>query len=204
MTQSGISAWIFFCNLVMLHCNSLYYICALALCLCSTSFSSELRDVHSHVFPTLGELLGRSNYHKVSAGKSQGLLSSSELTSSALKTSSIGNGLVYLEFYPELSCAGSVTYSTGINSGMCLPANNYVRPPFADDDEFYYKFPFQSFRIDGVTGTEWFPLILYFYCYVVFFFLLLLILTIIFFTGNSCLWWVVHNILHRCQLHRHL
>jgi hypothetical protein len=67
-------------------------------------------------------------------------------------SSSGHSGITYLEFYAEANCGGSITYSTGYKSNLCLPANDYVRPPFADDDDFYYKFPFQSLRISNLTG----------------------------------------------------
>jgi hypothetical protein len=64
------------------------------------------------------------------------------------------NGITYLEFYSEENCGGQITYSTGYKADICLPANDYVRPPFLDDDDFYYKFPFQSLKISNVTGDN--------------------------------------------------
>jgi hypothetical protein len=74
------------------------------------------------------------------------------LSTSKASSTAQPSGLTYLEFYSEENCGGSVTYSSGYKSNVCLPANDYVRPPFADDDEFYYKFPFQSLRITDLTG----------------------------------------------------
>jgi hypothetical protein len=74
------------------------------------------------------------------------------LSASKADSTAQPSGLTYLEFYSEEDCGGSVTYSSGYKSNVCLPANDYVRPPFADDDEFYYKFPFQSLKITDLTG----------------------------------------------------
>ena len=87
-------------------------------------------------------------------------------TSSALPTSAVDaslfasasnassdDGLTYLEFYNEENCGGGVTYSTGFRAGLCLPSSDYVRPPFATDDDYPDSFPFQSLKISNVTGT---------------------------------------------------
>jgi hypothetical protein len=68
-------------------------------------------------------------------------------------SSTTNGGLTYLEFYSQPNCEGAITYSSGLKAGLCLPANDYVRPPFEDDDNFYYKFPFQSFMMGNVTGS---------------------------------------------------
>ena len=67
-------------------------------------------------------------------------------------SSTSSGGFAYLEFYSQSSCSGSITYSTGYRAGMCLPTSDYVRPPLTDEDDFYYKFPFQSLRISNLTG----------------------------------------------------
>lgn len=64
-----------------------------------------------------------------------------------------GEGLTYMEFFSEENCGGGVTYSTGFRAGLCLPASDYVRPPFANDDDYPDSFPFQSLKISNVTGT---------------------------------------------------
>lgn len=61
-------------------------------------------------------------------------------------------GLVYMEFYSIPGCDGPVSYSSGYRADFCLPANDYVRPPFSNDDEFYYTYPFKSIKISNVTG----------------------------------------------------
>lgn len=80
------------------------------------------------------------------------LLKPQKLSGASTAASSQPSGLTYLEFYSEPNCAGSITYSSGYRSNLCLPANDYVRPPFADNDDFYYKFPFQTLRISNLTG----------------------------------------------------
>jgi hypothetical protein len=117
-------------------------------------------------------------------------------TLSASKASSTAqpSGLTYLEFYSEENCGGSVTYSSGYKSNVCLPANDYVRPPFADDDEFYYKFPFQSLRITDLTGQFLHPCSKGVYIANV---------TIRNY-AYRVLQWLVHDVLHRSKLHRRL
>lgn len=66
---------------------------------------------------------------------------------------STSSGMTYLEFYANDQCSGDVTYSTGYREGLCLPSNDYVRPPLTDEDDFYYKYPFQSLSIHNVTGN---------------------------------------------------
>lgn len=70
-----------------------------------------------------------------------------------LANANVGEGLTYLEFYGEENCGGGVTYSTGFRAGFCLPASDYVRPPFATDDDYPDSFPFQSLKISNVTGV---------------------------------------------------
>lgn len=63
-------------------------------------------------------------------------------------------GLVYLQFYGDTNCTGDVTYSSGLLTDACIPANEYVRSPFSDD--FYYEFhrPFEAFMITNVTAGD--------------------------------------------------
>ena len=76
-----------------------------------------------------------------------------EKETSLLDTSlNTGGGITYLEFYSGAQCSGDVTYTSGYSADLCLPSNDYVRPPFEDDDNFYYKYPFQSLMITNVTG----------------------------------------------------
>lgn len=64
--------------------------------------------------------------------------------------------MTYLDFYADTLCTGEVTYSTGYRAGQCLPSNDYVRPPFTDEDDFYDNYPFQSLKIHNVTGMlDW-------------------------------------------------
>ena len=67
-------------------------------------------------------------------------------------------GLVYLEFYANSTCGGPVTFSSGFRADYCLPANDYIRPPFSDEDDYYYSFPFQSMKLSNVTEScdSWF------------------------------------------------
>jgi hypothetical protein len=117
-------------------------------------------------------------------------------TVSASKASSTAqpSGLTYLEFYSEENCGGSVTYSSGYKSNVCLPANDYVRPPFADDDEFYYKFPFQSLRITDLTGQFLYPCSKGVY----------IVSVTTRYYSYRVLQWLVHDVLHRSKLHRRL
>ncbi|KAJ1426017.1 hypothetical protein B484DRAFT_87040, partial [Ochromonadaceae sp. CCMP2298] len=61
------------------------------------------------------------------------------------------DGIAYLEFYEGADCGGAISLSSGVRSNLCLPSTDYVKPPFADDDTFYYKYPFQSLRLENLT-----------------------------------------------------
>lgn len=76
-------------------------------------------------------------------------------TAAAQPTLSTTNtaGLVYMEFYADSICGGSVTFSSGFRADYCLPANDYIRPPFSDEDDYYYSFPFQSMKLSNVTES---------------------------------------------------
>jgi len=62
-------------------------------------------------------------------------------------------GLVYMEYYADSMCGGPVTFSSGFRADYCLPANDYIRPPFSDEDDYYHSFPFQSMKLSNVTES---------------------------------------------------
>lgn len=61
--------------------------------------------------------------------------------------------VTYIEFYSGKACTGEVAYASGYSADLCLPASDYVKPPFGDDDNFYYSLPFKSLIIHDVAGT---------------------------------------------------
>lgn len=107
--------------------------------------SGEFRDPRGK-YPSLKELMLPANeiysVFEVNSINTQG----SNMVASTMY------GMTYLDFYANDECTGDVTYSTGYREGLCLPSNDYVRPPLTDEDDYYYKFPFQSLRIHNVTG----------------------------------------------------
>lgn len=108
--------------------------------------SGEFRDPRGK-YPSLKELmLPESEMYSVFEVKS---IAAKEPNTVASAT----YGMTYLDFYANDECTGEVTYSTGYREGLCLPSNDYVRPPLTDEDDYYYKFPFQSLRIHNVTGS---------------------------------------------------
>lgn len=76
-------------------------------------------------------------------------MAASHATVSATNTA----GLLYMDFYADSTCGGSVTFSSGFRADYCLPANDYIRPPFSDEDDYYYSFPFQSMKLSNVTES---------------------------------------------------
>jgi hypothetical protein len=125
----------------------LFAISAVLVCLRATTAHGAAGSVRDSKSPTLKSLLLPNE-------KAPSILKPSPYTIPKGTPSSYTNGITYLEFYSEANCGGSLTYSTGYKADICLPANDYVRPPFLDDDDFYYKFPFQSLKISNVTGER--------------------------------------------------
>ena len=109
----------------------------------------EKADVRAE-FPSLRALLNPT--HKASALFSTSQIELEQSTSTPPPPSITTTGMTYLQFYSNQQCGGEITYTTGYTAGMCLPANDYVRPPFTNDDYFPYTFPFRSLRISNVTG----------------------------------------------------